>query len=71
MAAVPALVAAIQSGHADVALVLLDHGADPALRSPLEGMGPLEAAEAAGLDDVVARLRSSHGGMSASGSFAP
>ena len=57
-----ALVAAIESGHADVAHVLLDHGADPALRSPLEGMGPLEAAEAAGLDDVAARLRADRGG---------
>lgn len=56
-----ALVAAIEAGHADVALVLLDHGADPALRSPLEGMSPLEAAEAAGQDDVAAWIRSSTG----------
>lgn len=52
-----ALVAAIEAGRAEVALVLLDHGADPTLRSPLEGMAPLEAAEAAGLGDVAARLR--------------
>lgn len=56
-----ALVAAIEAGRAEVALVLLDHGADPALRSPLEGMAPLEAAEAAGLDDVAARLRTAPG----------
>ena len=43
-----ALVAAIEAGRADVALALLDHGADPTLRSPLEAMTPLEAAEAAG-----------------------
>lgn len=54
-----ALVAAIEAGHAAVAGVLLDHGADPALRSPLEDMTPLEAAEAAGLDDVAERLRDS------------
>lgn len=52
-----ALVAAIEEGRADVALLLLDRGADPALRSPLEGMTPLEAARAARLDRVVARLR--------------
>lgn len=57
-----ALVAAIEAGRAEVALVLLEHGADPALRSPLEGMAPLEAAEAAGLDDVAARLRNAPGG---------
>lgn len=52
-----ALVAAIEEGRADVALLLLDRGADPALRSPLEGMTPLEAALTARLDRVVARLR--------------
>lgn len=51
-----ALVAAIDAGRADVALVLLEHGADPALLSPLDGMGPLEAARGAGLSDVVAWL---------------
>jgi len=59
-----ALVAAIEAGRADVALALLDHGADPTLRSPLEGMAPLEAAEAAGLDDVAAWLRADPGEMS-------
>ena len=51
-----ALVAAIDEGRSDVALLLLDRGASPALRSPLEGTTPVEAARAAGLDDVVARL---------------
>ena len=49
--------AAIEEGRSEVALLLLDRGADPALRSPLEGMTPLEAARAAGLDRVVTRLR--------------
>lgn len=52
-----ALVAAIDAGRADVALVLLEHGADPALVSPLDGMGPLQAAQATGLADVAAWLR--------------
>ena len=51
-----ALVAAIEEGRADVALLLLDHGASPTLRSPLEGSTPLQAARAAGLDRVVDRL---------------
>lgn len=51
-----ALVAAIEEGHDDVAVLLLDRGASPILRSPLEGATPLEAALAAGLDRVVARL---------------
>ena len=51
-----ALVAVIEEGRADVALLLLDRGASPALRSPLEGMAPLEAARAAGLTVVVERL---------------
>ena len=51
-----ALVAAIEERRSDVALLLLDHGASPALVSPLEAMTPLQAARAAGLDAVVARL---------------
>lgn len=51
-----ALVAAIEEGRDDVALLLLDRGASPTLRSPLEGTTPLEAARAAGLDRVVGRL---------------
>lgn len=51
-----ALVGAIEEGRADVALLLLDRGADPALRSPLEGVTPLQAAHEAGLTTVVERL---------------
>lgn len=51
-----ALVAAIEERREDVALLLIDRGASPVLRSPLEGMSPLEAARAAGLDRVVGRL---------------
>jgi ankyrin repeat protein len=51
-----ALVAAIEEGRDDVALLLLDRGASSTLRSPLEGMTPLAAARTAGLDRVVARL---------------
>lgn len=51
-----ALVAAIEEGREDVALLLLDRGASPTLRSPLEGMTPLQAARAADLTAVVARL---------------
>ena len=51
-----ALVAAIEERRSDVALLLLDHGASPTLRSPLEGMTPLEAARSARLGTVVDRL---------------
>jgi len=51
-----ALVAAIEERREAVALLLLDRGASPTLRSPLEGMTPLEAARAARLDRVVDRL---------------
>lgn len=51
-----ALVAAIEEGRAEVALLLLDHGASPTLVSPLEAMTPLEAARTAALERVVARL---------------
>jgi ankyrin repeat protein len=51
-----ALVAAILAGHAEVAQVLLDHGASPVLRSPLEGLTPLEAARQAGLTTIADRL---------------
>ena len=39
-----------------MALLLLDRGASPTLVSPLEGMTPLQAARAAGLTQVAARL---------------
>ncbi|PKH42774.1 hypothetical protein SAMN05192575_103107 [Nocardioides alpinus] len=51
-----ALVAAIEEGREDVALLLLERGASRTLRSPLEGTTPLEAARAAGLGRVVERL---------------
>lgn len=51
-----ALVAVIELGRADMAHLLLDHGADPALVSPLEAMTPLQAARAAGMAEVVSRL---------------
>ena len=51
-----ALVAAIAEGRAEVALLLLDRGASPTLRSPLEAMTPLQAAQAGGLSAVVDRL---------------
>jgi hypothetical protein len=51
-----ALVAAIEERREVVALLLLDRGASPTRRSPLEGMTPLEAARAARLEQVVARL---------------
>ncbi|GAA1939485.1 ankyrin repeat domain-containing protein [Nocardioides hwasunensis] len=51
-----ALVAAVEEGREDVALLLLDRGASPTLPSPLEAMTPLQAARAAGLERVVERL---------------
>ena len=53
-----ALVASILSGREEVAHLLLDHGADPTLRSELEDRTPAEAAAQAGLPTVLARLRS-------------
>lgn len=52
-----ALVAAIEEKREEVALLLLDRGASPTLRSPLEGMTPIDAARVAGLVRVVERLR--------------
>lgn len=52
-----ALVAAVLERHEAVAHLLLDHGASPALVSPLEGQTPLQAALEAGLPTVAARLR--------------
>ncbi len=51
-----ALVAAILAGREDVAHLLLDLGADPALVSPLEGVNPTQAAREVGLTSVAARL---------------
>jgi uncharacterized protein len=52
-----ALVGSILAGHPDVAHLLLDHGADPLLESPLEGQTPAQAAHGAGMPELVARLR--------------
>lgn len=52
-----ALVACILAGHDQVAHLLLDHGADPLLVSPFEGLTPVQAAHQAGLTGVEARLR--------------
>jgi hypothetical protein len=51
-----ALVAAVLAGHEDVAHLLLDHGADPGLVSPLEGLTPLEAARQRSLPALERRL---------------
>ncbi|WP_193315189.1 ankyrin repeat domain-containing protein [Nostocoides sp. F2B08] len=50
------LVAAILAGQERVADLLLDRGADPTARSPLEGQTPLEAAREIGMSHVVDRL---------------
>ena len=52
-----ALVAGILAGREEVAHLLLDHGADPALRSELDGLTPVQAAHQAGLSGLEARLR--------------
>lgn len=51
------LVACILAGQSDMALLLLDHGADPTLHSLFDGMTPLEAAAAQRMPDVEARLQ--------------
>jgi uncharacterized protein len=53
-----ALVASILAGHQEVAHLLLDHGADPALESKLEEQTPLQAARQVGLAGLETRLRS-------------
>lgn len=53
-----ALVAAILAGHEDVADLLLDHGADPALISVADQLTPAQAAQRAGLVRIQQRLRS-------------
>ena len=52
-----ALVASILAGREEVAHLLLDHGADPVLRSELEDQTPVQAARQAGLVGLEARLR--------------
>lgn len=50
------LVGAILAGQEAIALYMLDHGADPALRSEFDNLTPLEAARHTGLSRVQARL---------------
>ncbi|MEO1083331.1 MAG: ankyrin repeat domain-containing protein [Acidobacteriota bacterium] len=51
-----ALVASIMAGHEDVALYLVESGANPNLVSEFEGLVPIQAARQAGLKDVEAKL---------------
>lgn len=51
-----ALVSCIVAGQSDVAMLLIDCGADPALVSPWEEVPPLQAARSANLTDVTQRL---------------
>jgi uncharacterized protein len=50
------LVASIIEGHDELALYLLDHGADPALQSHFDQLTPIEAARQYQRADVLARL---------------
>jgi uncharacterized protein len=51
------LVACLIEGRGEVALFLLDHGANPHLLSEFDGMAPLQAALAHGQTAVVAKLK--------------
>ncbi len=50
------LVGAILAGQEAIALYMLDHGANPSLRSEFDDLTPLEAARRGGLSQVEARL---------------
>ncbi len=50
------LVACTLAGHEDMALYLLDVGADPGLRSEFDALTPMEAAQLANFSALVARL---------------
>lgn len=50
------LVAAILARQEAVAFYMLEHGADPSLRSEFDNLTPLEAARREGLPQVEARL---------------
>lgn len=52
-----ALVGSIRAGQAEVALYLLDRGANPSLISEIDNMTPIEAARLSALPAVEARLR--------------
>lgn len=51
------LVACIMARQREVALYLLDHGANPHLLSEFDGLTPIQAAQAFDLPDVAARVR--------------
>ncbi|MCW5611320.1 MAG: ankyrin repeat domain-containing protein [Rubrivivax sp.] len=50
------LVASIMAGQREVALYLLDHGANPALGSEFDGLTPMQAALKHGQTEVAERL---------------
>ena len=50
------LVAAILAGHADVAHILLDSGADPAALSELDDLDPARAARRMKMADIESRI---------------
>ena len=51
------LVACILAGREDMALYLLDEGADPGLFSLFDDMTPTQAAEAMAMPDLVTRIQ--------------
>ena len=51
------LVASILARQAQVALYLLDHGADPRLFSEFDGLTPMQAAQQVALVEVETQLR--------------
>lgn len=52
-----ALVASILARQVEVALFLLDHGANPRLLSETDGLTPMQAARQTGLSVVIDKLR--------------
>jgi ankyrin repeat protein len=52
-----ALVASILARQVEVALFLLDHGANPHLLSEADGLTPMQAARQTGLNAVIDKLR--------------
>ncbi|OGB21558.1 MAG: hypothetical protein A3I66_00295 [Burkholderiales bacterium RIFCSPLOWO2_02_FULL_57_36] len=51
------LVASLIHGHGEIAHYLLEHGADPHLRSEFDGLTPLQAARQHGRTEFVKLLR--------------
>lgn len=58
------LVACLIEGRGEVALYLLEHGANPHLLSEFDGMTPLQAALAHGQTAVVTKLKEMGAGIS-------